>query len=223
MRTARRARRYAWLRRRLSRVVLLATGAVVAAGSSDAVPEARPVPSRQTEVASQIVVEEALTAVEAPPAPDDPTPPGEPFHSALAPLSRESGAGESASAEGPAPPTRSDVPLESLLRAPPACRPLELPLDLRVFREESVAPRVPASPGALDRWKDRVRVKRRSDAIGPAGPRQGTVYETEAGLRFPLDDSLSLEGGVRVDQRDKPGVEEPDRKSTPRVGVEMRF
>jgi hypothetical protein len=68
-----------------------------------------------------------------------------------------------------------------------------------------------------------VRVKRRSETIGPAGPRQSTAYETEAGLRVPLDDSVSLEGGVRVDERDKPGVEESDRKSIPRVGVEVRF
>jgi hypothetical protein len=59
--------------------------------------------------------------------------------------------------------------------------------------------------------------------MGRAGPHQGTHSETEASVRLPVDDSVSLEGGVRVDSRDHPRVEEPKRSSIPRVGVEVRF
>ena len=75
----------------------------------------------------------------------------------------------------------------------------------------------------LEEWKDRVRLERHTEATGPAGPKQGSVSQTDAGVRIPVDESVSLEGGVRVDQRDDPKAEEPVRKSIPRVGVEVRF
>ena len=68
-----------------------------------------------------------------------------------------------------------------------------------------------------------MHVERRSEPIGRAGPRQGTYSETEASVRVPVDDSVSLEGGVRVDQRNEPGSEDPERRSIPRVGVEVTF
>ena len=84
-------------------------------------------------------------------------------------------------------------------------------------------PATASDPGLLDRWRDHVRVERHTEAAGPSGPRQSTVSETEAALRIPVDKSVSLEGGVRVDSREDPGVKEPVRKSTPRVGVEVKF
>jgi len=112
-------------------------------------------------------------------------------------------------------------PLDVLLRAPdlpPAPRPLDL----------APPPAAPPSqpkpaPGALDRLGQNIRLDQRKEPIGLAGPRQGTLFETNAGLRIPVDDAVSLEGGVRVDSREQLGVREPDRRSTPRVGVEVRF
>jgi len=114
-------------------------------------------------------------------------------------------------------------PLDALLRAPhlPRTEPSTVDLDLSPTSAE--ARPAPKPPGALDQLGRRIRLEQRKDAIGPAGPRQGTLYETEAGLRIPVDQSISLEGGVRVNSRDEPGAKQPDRRSTPRVGVEVRF
>jgi len=186
------------------------------------VPDAAPVPSLGREVPSEILVEQASPPV-ALPAPEPPAPPSALPGSVPLPVVPDWEAGEAMSVETAPPQNESHVPLESLMRAPRASgRSLEPPLDLRGLREPS-SPPVIAPPTALDRWRGRVRLNRRSEAIGPAGPRQGTLSETEAGLRVPLDDSVSLEGGVRVDQREEPGVEAPERKSSPRVGVEVRF
>ena len=75
----------------------------------------------------------------------------------------------------------------------------------------------------LDRLRDSVHLESRSEPIGPKGPRQGKRSETDAGIRVPLDDAVSVEGGVRVDRREDPGLPEAERKSTPRVGVEVKF
>jgi hypothetical protein len=113
-------------------------------------------------------------------------------------------------------------PLDVLLRAPelpPEAKPLDLAPAPAV-----AAPRQPKpAPGALDRLGQNIWLERRKEPIGLAGPRQGTLFETEAGLRIPVDEAISLEGGVRVDSREEPGGKEPERRSTPRVGVEVRF
>jgi hypothetical protein len=88
---------------------------------------------------------------------------------------------------------------------------------------EPTPPVTPKPPRALDRLGNRIRLERRGEAIGPAGPRQGTAWETDAGLRIPVGESISLEGGVRVDSRDEPGKEPEKSRRTPRVGVEVRF
>jgi hypothetical protein len=121
------------------------------------------------------------------------------------------------------------APLDALLDlsdrvprgAPAAAEPRAVDLQ-RDTSEPQPAPTA-SEPGAIDRLKNQVHVDRRSQAIGPKGPRQGTRSETDAGIRVPLDEDVSLEGGVRVDERDEPGQEAPERKSTPRVGVEVRF
>ncbi len=109
--------------------------------------------------------------------------------------------------------------LDVLLRAP------DLPPDAKPFdlAPPPAAPQPKPGPGALDRLGQNIRLERRKEPIGLAGPRQGTLFETEAGLRIPVDSAVSLEGGVRVDSREEPGVKEPERRSTPRVGVEVRF
>jgi hypothetical protein len=81
----------------------------------------------------------------------------------------------------------------------------------------------PKPPRALDPLGPSLRLERRGESIGPAGPRQGTYWETDAGVRLPVDKTVSLEGGVRVDSREEPGVKEPERRPTPRVGVEVKF
>lgn len=121
------------------------------------------------------------------------------------------------------------APLDALLDlsdrvprgAPAAAEPR--PVDLQNDPEAPQPAATAVEPGAIDRLKNQVHVDRRSQAIGPAGPRQGTRSETDAGIRVPLDEDVSLEGGVRVEQREEPGRETPERKSTPRVGVEVRF
>ena len=103
----------------------------------------------------------------------------------------------------------------------------EQPTQPRTFglgrAEPVMAPTAPKPPRALDRLGDSIRLERRSEAIGPAGPRQGTVWETEAGLRIPVDKSVSLEGGVRLDSREEPGAKPQPSRKTPKVGVEVRF
>jgi hypothetical protein len=111
-------------------------------------------------------------------------------------------------------------PLDALLRAPDLPR-TEKPLELK--SPPAAAPKPKPAPGALDRLGQNIRLEGRKESIGLSGPRQGTLYETEAGLRIPVDSAVSLEGGVRVDTREEPGVKDPDRRSTPRVGVEVRF
>lgn len=112
-------------------------------------------------------------------------------------------------------------PLDALLRAPDPPRAESKPLDLAA--PPAAAPQPKPAPGAFDRLGQNIRLERRKEPIGLAGPRQGTLYETDAGLRIPVDSAVSLEGGVRVDSREEPGAKEPDRRSTPRVGVEVRF
>jgi len=124
-----------------------------------------------------------------------------------------------------APPPSTTAPshpsLDALLRLALEPGPAKRSVDLR-SQPPAAAP-APAPPGALDRLKRQMRLERRSEPIGLAGPRQGTHSEIEAALRVPLDEDISLEGGVRVDQRDEPGAKAPQRRSTPRVGVEVRF
>jgi hypothetical protein len=114
-------------------------------------------------------------------------------------------------------------PLEILLKQPPSAPPEpSSTIDLSPDAPDPVSS-ASRDRGALDGLKDRVRLERRTDTIGPAGPRQGTVSETEAALKIPVDESVSLEGGVRVDSREEPSAKEPVRRSTPQVGVEVRF
>jgi hypothetical protein len=122
-----------------------------------------------------------------------------------------------------APAEQEHPPLDALLRAR-----YEQPTESSNVdfgpAEPVTAPTGPKPPRALDRLGDSIRLERRGEAIGPAGPRQGTAWETEAGLRIPVDKSVSLEGGVRVDSREEPGAKEKERaRRTPRVGVEVRF
>ena len=118
-------------------------------------------------------------------------------------------------------PTEEHLPLDTLLRAPDLPRTESMPIDLAPL--PAAAPEPKPAPGALDRLGQNIRLERRKESIGLAGPRQGTLYETEAGLRIPVDSAVSLEGGVRVDSREEPGVDQADRRSTPKVGVEVRF
>src|SRR5262249_54512356 len=119
------------------------------------------------------------------------------------------------------PMAESHVPLDVLLRTPLEPGPPKNPLVLGEPGEAPVAVAPPAS--GLDRWKDPVRLQRPSEPYGISGPRQGTISQTEAGVRIPVDDSISVNGGVRVDQRDVPGVQQPERVSRPEVGVEIKF
>ena len=121
----------------------------------------------------------------------------------------------------PSPTAESRVPLDLLLRTPLEPGPPKNPLVLGDPGDAPVAAGPPSS--GLDRWRDRVRIERHSESYGVPGPRQGTVSQTDAGVRIPVDDSISVNGGVRVDQRDEPGVKQPERDSRPQVGVEIKF
>lgn len=114
------------------------------------------------------------------------------------------------------------VPLEMLLRVPVTTSGAEAkrPSALDAVEPPSVAPAIPSQGPS---WREHIQLERRSEAIGPAGSRQGAYSETEAGLRVPVDDRVSIEGGVRVDQRDEPGQESPERKSSPRIGIDFQF
>ena len=202
--------------RRFSSLALPASLVALAGACSDA-PEALPLPAPPVEEQSALFIEEVPISVEELGVPDAPSPESKPPRSARA--SRKTPVASQA-AETPAPPAGVHVPLEALLRTPLASGPPKVPLDLR---EKPVAAGPHTAPGALDRWKDRVRVEQHSEPIGPSGPRQGTVSQTDAGLRIPVDESVSLEGGVRVDQRAEPDLERPQRTSMPRVGVEVKF
>ncbi|HVN39106.1 MAG TPA: hypothetical protein VMW19_13140 [Myxococcota bacterium] len=124
-----------------------------------------------------------------------------------------------AAAESPH--AESQVPLDVLLRTPLEPGPPKNPLVLGEPGEPPVAAAPPAS--GLERWKDSVRIERHSESYGVTGPRQGTLSQTEAGVRIPVDDSISVNGGVRVDQREQPGAPPPERISGPQVGVEIKF
>ena len=143
-----------------------------------------------------------------------------PVQASRAPVTRVSAPAPAAATASPAP---VHPPLDILLRPARETGPLARPVDLGVRAEPLVAVPAGAAPGAIERLKRQLRLERRSQPIGPAGPRQGTHSETEAALRIPVDETVSVEGGVRVDQRDEPGAKAPQRRSTPRVGVEVRF
>jgi hypothetical protein len=208
------ARPDARVRKGLSILVSLMMGTAFAAGCSDAVPEAGPVPP-------SAVADGPAGAVDVAAAPGAPAPPSA-LRRAVAPVRRELRNAASATAATAAPSADAMVPLESLRPAPYGSGgALQRPLDPLGPREPSSAPEAHASP--FERWKDLLRVERRSEAIGPAGPRQGALSSTEAGLRIPLDDAVSLDGGVRVDQRSGPDMQQPERSSSPRVGLEVRF
>jgi hypothetical protein len=222
--TALRARSDTWQSRQLSKLALLALVAGAAVACSDATPELGAIPSfplPDAEQATQIVVEATPELVEVLSAVQDPTPPVEIPRSPAALSNRSSTRAKARAAQ--AAPAESYVPLESLLRAPHASGSTAAPLDLGALSQPSVSSGPPTPPGVLDDWKQRVRVARRSEPIGRAGAKQGTLSQTDVSLRIPVDQSVSLEGGVRVDQRDEPADEEPVRKSIPRVGVEVRF
>jgi hypothetical protein len=185
--------------------VLLALAAAATTACSNAARESAP-------------CAESLSQTESPVGEPDDWAPADQSSPAVAPDAREPLAARPSS-QAPREPAESHVPLEVLLRTPQGSSPPPAPD--RLGQPAASAPG--ASPGALDWWKQRVHVEQRSDPIGPAGPRQGSVTQTEAGLRIPIDDSASIEGGVRVDQRDQPGLEQPERSSSPRVGVKVEF
>jgi hypothetical protein len=113
-------------------------------------------------------------------------------------------------------------PLDALLR--PRYEQPGASTSVDLGRSEPVtAPVAPKPPRTLDRLGDSIRLERRGEAIGPAGPRQGTAWETQAGLKIPVDESVSLEGGVRLDSREEPGAKPQPARKTPQVGVEVRF
>jgi hypothetical protein len=210
--------------RRALLVLLVATAAVP--GCSDARPAASaadPQALRQSDQLAAGAVEQALLTVEPPPldlavapAPLPGSAPARAPHSLRAP---------DPAAETPAaPPAGPHLPLDALLRCSVSSGPPpERPLDLEALLEEPAQSPLPESIEPVERWKERVRLRNRSEPIGRAGARQGTHSETEASLRIPVDDAVSLEGGVRVDSRHDPDAEAPERKSIPRVGVEVRF
>jgi hypothetical protein len=198
---------------------------VLAAGCSDALPETAVLPAPPEIAGEGTAIEMAPFDLEEPAVCEDadPAPPAEiVVAAAAAPAPPRPKAAARPRVETTAPPAETHVPLDVLLRTPSGSGRTSSPLDLPALDDKPVAAGPPPA-GVFEEWKDRVRVERRTEATGPAGPKQGSVSQTDAGVRIPVDESVSLEGGVRVDQRDDPAAEEPVRKSMPRVGVEVRF
>ena len=215
---------------RLFTLACALAGLALAAGCSDALPKSAALPAPPEIAGEGTAIEMAPFDLEEPAICEDADPAPPPVELVIA------------AAEAPAPPPpkvakaaarprvettepapeNPVVPLDALLRTPGGSGRTPSPLDPREL-EDRPAAAGPPPPGVFEEWKDRVRVERHTEATGPAGPKQGSVSQTDAGVRIPVDASVSLEGGVRVDQRDDPKAEEPVRKSMPRVGVEVRF
>jgi hypothetical protein len=214
---------------RLFTLACALAGLALAAGCSDALPESAALPAPPEIAGEGTAIEMAPFDLEEPALCEDsdPAPPAELVVAAAEAPAPPRPKGAKAAArprvETTEPATENPVvPLDALLRTPGSPGRTPSPLDPRELGGKPVAAGTPP-PGVFEEWKDRVRVERHTEPTGPAGPKQGSVSQTDAGLRIPVDESVSLEGGVRVDQRDDPKAEEPVRKSMPRVGVEVRF
>jgi len=115
-------------------------------------------------------------------------------------------------------PAPEPVPLEKLLGHKPEYRRPERGLVL----EEPPAPQDPAQ-GATPGARSPIEVRHRSQEVGPMGPDRRTVGDAEVGVSVPVDDAVSVKGGVRVDYDQDPKKERTQIDSTPTVGVEVRF
>ena len=210
---------------RISKLVGRVAALAVLAGCSESLPETPALPAPPEIADAGTAIEMAAVSLDEPPVCED-TDPAAPAALVVAaapsaPTSPKPTAAARPRVETTDPaPAETHFPLDALLRVPPGSR--QAPLDLRELEDKPVAAGPPTS-GVLDEWKERVRVERHTEATGHAGPNQGSVTQTDAGVRIPVDKSVSLEGGVRVDQHDDPKAEEAQRKSIPRVGVEVRF
>ena len=113
-------------------------------------------------------------------------------------------------------PDPAPVPLDRLLQVP-AGLALDDPLSGagRFARPPvDVAQRPPPSGP----WQH-LRIERRSEQLS-AAPRIGTLEQAEIGVAVPLEDSVRLRGGVRLDrQRTDEGPQEWENP-TPSVGLE---
>ena len=208
---------------RISKLVCRAAALAVLAGCSESPLPETPALSAAPEIADEgTAIEMAAVSLDEPEVCEDPDPaaPAALVVAAATPAPPKPKAAARPRVETAEPSAETHVPLDALLRVPAGSR--QAPLDLRELEDKPVAAG-PPTPGVFDEWKERVRVERHTEATGHAGPNQGTVSQTDAGVRIPVDKSVSLEGGVRVDQREDPKAEEAQRKSIPRVGVEVRF
>jgi len=180
----------------------LVAGLLVALFRMDARPErARPEPALSGGAEGPPAAELPIATPGAPPPPARPT--------ASAPRPAPAAPPESAAAD-PA------LALDRLLRwsdsqAPPG-------LDLRPGREPAAAAQASGGAGG----GTSVYLRRRSETHGPAA-REQALDETEVGVRVPVDASVDLRGGVRVDSREDVRTGERESKTTPTVGVEVRF
>jgi hypothetical protein len=209
----------------LSKLLRVAAVLAVLAGCSDSLPETAALPAPPEIADEGTAIEMAAVSLDEPAVCEDadPAPPVEVAAAAVAsPAPRAPKSAARPRVETTEPPAETQVPLEALLRTPPGSGRTPSPIDLRDLDDKSMAAG-PPPPAVFEEWKERVHLERRTEATGHAGPKQGSVSQTDAGVRIPVDESVSLEGGVRVDQRDNPNAEEPARKSIPRVGVEVRF
>jgi hypothetical protein len=98
------------------------------------------------------------------------------------------------------------------------------PSDLRLGADgETTSPprAAPLRPGA----GDFLRLGHRSQDLGPAGPRDTRLGQTDLSVGVPLDDakSVRVRGGVRVDTRVESDKGVTDVDTAPTVGVEVHF
>jgi hypothetical protein len=130
-----------------------------------------------------------------------------------APAAAEPPAGAEAMSDA-APGTPRLVPLESLLGW---SEPRPAPgIDLGSAAKAGADPEAPKGSGL----SGRVTLQRHSEDL-PPGSSQRRLETTDVGVRVPVDESVSLKGGVRIESREE--GEKHVQEKTPTVGVEVRF
>ena len=127
----------------------------------------------------------------------------------------------SAPAEVRVPP--SEDPLE------PGLVPLEKLLDWQTeYRPEPAGLRLeppddPTQDSSTSGIGAKVRIRHHSEEIGPKGPDRREVGDAEVGVAVPVNESVSVKGGVRVEYDRDPNTRRTEVDSMPTVGVEVQF
>ncbi len=83
-------------------------------------------------------------------------------------------------------------------------------------------PHLRAAPLKYSKKTQRLHLEHHEDELGLA-TREIKRRRTEVELSLPVDESVELRGGLRVDRHERAGQDSSERDTTPTVGVEVRF